>query len=168
PEEFFFDDQLTPLVDASLKNQHVPQHSQAAGDQLLYTPSMRAVAHLRNALDASADSHQSSTLVSLRLILTMHLLATGVAATLATVLAEVEWVERLLPRYAAHALWAIAVLAALKPAIAAVALLVEKRLHRQGSRETWTHARVLAELCRGALAMWPLPRQPLDAQDEED
>ena len=167
-EEFFYDDQLTPLVDASLKNRNVPREPPASGNQMSYTPNMRAVAHLLNALGVSADTHQSSTLVSLRLILTMHLLATGIAATLATVLAEVEWVQRLLPRYAAYALWAIAVLAALKPALAVCALLVEKRLHRQGSRETWTGARVLAELCRGALAMWPLPQQPLDAQDEED
>jgi len=165
-EEFFYDDQLTPLVDASLKNPGLLRAPPAADQS--YTPNMRAVAHLLTALGYSADTHQTSTLVSLRLILTMHLLATGIAATLATVLAEVEWVQRLVPRYAAQALWAIAVLAALKPAIAAFALLVEKRLHRQGSRETWTQARVLAELCRGALAMWPLPQQPLDAQDEED
>jgi hypothetical protein len=167
-EEFFYDGLVTPLVEASLKNPKRSADPPASEDQAWSTPNMRAVAHLLNALGVSADTHQSSTLVSLRRILTMHLLATGIAATLATVLAEQEWVQRLLPRYAAHALWAIAVLAALKPALATFALLVEKRLHRQGSRETWTRARVLAELCRGALAMWPLPQQPLDAQDEED
>jgi hypothetical protein len=165
-EEFFHDGLVTPLVEDSLKKAKLPPA--ASGDEVWSTPNTRAVAHLLNALGVSADTHQSSTIVRLRLVLTMHLLATAIAATLATVLAEVGWVERLLPRYAAHALWAIAALAALKPLLAAYAFLVEKQLHREGSRETWTRARVLAELCRGALAMWPLPQQPLDAQDEED
>src|SRR5687767_3986766 len=69
-EEFFYDDVVTPLVEASLKNPKLTPDPQASGDQGWDTPNMRAVAHLLNALGASADTRQPSTIVSLRLILT--------------------------------------------------------------------------------------------------
>lgn len=62
----------------------------------------------------------------------------------------------------------LAVLAGVKSCLVFVAFMKEKRLHHREHRDQWLTARILAELCRSAVAMWPLPLQPLDANDEED
>jgi hypothetical protein len=164
---FFFDPQVTHLIaECTATYPELPDDVPAFAGQTLYTPPMRAVAHLQYALGAWADRHQSSTVSQLRLILTLHLLATGLAALVATKVVNDLLIHGGLETV--FVLWMLTGVILLKPGMAAAAWLLEKRLHREKTRETWTQARVLAELCRGGLTMWPLPQQPLDAQDEED
>jgi hypothetical protein len=114
-------------------------------------------------MGALANQHQGQTQNGLRWVLRFHLAASALAAVGATVLHVAD------PDGKPWALLvALLLLALCKPALVFAAWWLERRLHRDGTRELWLHARVLAELCRGALSTWPLPQQPLDAQDEED
>jgi hypothetical protein len=123
------------------------------------TPARRRVWKFMLQLRALASHHQKITQSELRLILGLHLLATTLAALCATVLAieGVPW-------------WLIvlAVLAGAKSYLVFLARSKEERLDDHGHRDQWLHARILSELCRGALATWPLPLQPFGASDEED
>jgi hypothetical protein len=114
-------------------------------------------------LGALADEHQRSTLGGLRMILRLHLGASTLAALAATVLVLKN--PHALPL---ALLVPLVLLAFVKPALAGSAWWLEHRLHHLGDRELWLTARTLAELCRGAVATWPLPLQPVNAVDEED
>lgn len=116
-------------------------------------------------LSVFAIQNQKKTLGGLITILRLHLAASALAALAATVLQLVNF-----DGLAKIWLILIALLALAKPGLAFIAWLLESLLHHRGNRnrETWLNARVLAELCRGFLATWPLPLQPLDARDEED
>lgn len=116
---------------------------------------------MRECLGHLADRHQGRTVAGLRRVLRFHLAASALAALMATVFISEE-----LP--APAWLVALVLLAFMKPLLAFGAWWLERHLHHRGDRTDWIHARVLAELCRGALATWPLPIQPLDASDEED
>lgn len=110
-------------------------------------------------LEGVARHHQSITRSGLHLILVLHLSATFIAALCATVLSR---------RFASWWLLGLAFLAFVKSSLVFTAWLKEKWLHRDEHRDRWLNARILAESCRSAIAMWPLPLQPLDATDEED
>lgn len=132
------------------------------------TEDRRRVWKLMRYLSQYANHAQKKTHNGLLGMLALHLIATGVAATLATGLGLTSvgfyaWKEQ--------AFWlvvGIALLATCKPLLALWAYLIEHNLHHKHQRENWLQARVLSELCRGMWAMWQLPKQPLDAADEED
>jgi hypothetical protein len=127
------------------------------------TPARSSVAMIGAQLGALANQQQGQTQRRLRDVLHCHLVASTLAAVGATVLHLSDPSGRPVLLLVA---WAMAGL--LKPGFAFGAWWIERQLHRQGNRDAWLHARVLAELCRGALSTWSLPQQPLDAQDEED
>jgi len=128
------------------------------------TPARQCVLEIQKRLGGLANRHRDRSQGGLKRMLTLHLGATFIAALGATALA--------FDRGDSHpggALFAALILLALsKPAMALWAWWIEHRLHHHEEREQWLHCRVLAELCRGALSLWPMPVQPLKAADEED
>ncbi|MHC1769487.1 MAG: hypothetical protein AB9869_35255 [Verrucomicrobiia bacterium] len=127
------------------------------------TPARHSVVSMGAHLGALANQHQSKTRNRLRWILRFHLFASALAAVGATVIHALVPAD---PRVLL--LLGLAIIGLFKPGLAFGAWLIERVLHGDANREAWLHARVLAELCRGAVSTWSLPLQPLDAQDEED
>ncbi|WP_221305396.1 hypothetical protein [Prosthecobacter dejongeii] len=119
---------------------------------------------LQQRLGGLANHHRKQAVGGLKRMLTLHLMATGIAALAATALAF----DRPHEHPAGLLGFLILSLALMKPALAFWAQRIEEHLHHHHERESWLHARILAELCRGALSLWPMPEQPMDAADEED
>jgi hypothetical protein len=135
------------------------------------TPGRRAARLMGKHLGGLANSHQTTVKKGLGRMLKFHLLATALAALGATVIALTG--EQVHSFYESFSwAWLLLIfflfLSALKPALAYWAKHIEHKLHSEHNRTHWLHARVLAEAARAAVAMWPLPQQPLDAADEED
>lgn len=166
PREWFMDPVVSAVVKAAgeVRTDHEEVRCEMVG-QLSgpTTPNRESVALVGAQLGALANRHQGRTQSGLLWVLRCHLGASALAAVGATIFHLSDPLGQplvfLLP---------LALLGLMKPGLAFSAWSLERRLHRDGRRETWLNARVLAELCRGALNTWPLPLQPLDAQDEED
>lgn len=125
------------------------------------TAARQSVLFIQRRLGALANSHKGKATGGLKWMLALHLAATAVAAVGATFFNP--------QLHFTGGLFAVAIsLACIKPVLAGCAAFIEHRLHHHADRDHWLHARELAELCRGALSLWPLPIQPLDAADEED
>jgi hypothetical protein len=174
-EEWFSDRHVTAVLQESLagpppENQEsnpcdIAEMQTHAGPD---TVNRRNLWTLMGYLGDYANTSQKATQGGLGRMLMLHLVATGLAATLATGfgLSKAGFLQ-----WRQSAIWVvigIAFLATCKPLLAVWAYLIERKQHHKHQRENWLHARVLAELCRGMWAMWQLPRQPLDAADEED
>ncbi len=160
--ELFVDPVITPLIKA-LVTKHGELPKDATGTS--------TVKELLGWLDKEAMHFQTRTQGGLSKTLRWHLLASSIAAVFATVLHmnQQQWNTLHDWRVAGQALlWLLACLAAVKPLFAFMAMRMEKHLHHEGARDNWVHHRILAEVCRGALGRWDLPKQPLDALDEED
>jgi hypothetical protein len=156
PAGWFIDPVVTPTVAEALSwNQPQPVKELTKS----ITPERKCVWEFMRLLEGVAVSHQRLTKSGLSRILKLHLAATFIAALCATVLAYMYFPWWFL---------GLAGLAFLKSSLVYSAWLKERRLHRCEHRDRWLNARILAEFCRSAIAMWPLPLQPLDASDEED
>ncbi len=160
--DWFVDPMVTPVM-KSLLEKSGPLRTGGDGRQTLED--------LHGRLNDAANAYQNEARQGLSATLRWHLLASSIAAVLATVLhlGDAHW--RMLHAWSTAgqvALWLIVLLALLKPLLALRAMRREAALHHAGTRGNWVHHRILAEVCRGALGRWGLPRQPLDALDEED
>ena len=145
-----------PLEAESVRKEKVPcphDHETAARE---------SIAVIGAQLGALANHHQSRTRNGLRRVLRCHLAASSLAAVAATVLVVTH--PETIPTVF---LGTLALLACMKPVLAFAAWWLEHILHHDGTRDVWLNARVLAELCRSALATWPLPLQSINVQDEE-
>ena len=179
PEPWFHDPNVSPVMEDALALQarkRLPLDPDPcdSSDKQVRTQAGPGTAHRRDVwklmdcLGRYAGANQKTTQKGLGRILLLHVIATGLAALLATAfgLTGDEF-----DHWKTKALWlvvGIAFFATCKPALAALAYIIEHRLHHAHQREKWLYARVLSELCRGMWAMWPLPTQPMDAADEED
>lgn len=132
------------------------------------TPDRRRVWMLMNYLSQFAGKNQKVTQNGLKNMLLLHLIATALAALLATSLGLSHEQFEHWKKTLVIVVIVLALLATLKPVLAYWAKRIEEHLEHRHQRESWLHARVLSELCRGMWAMWQLPEQPLDAADEED
>jgi len=160
---WFYDAAVTPVVRKALRLNLTPDEgAMPPGPQ---TPARERVWEFMRRLGGLANQHQRQAHHGFQWMLSLHLAATAIAALGATALGYSHADLLALPLPAFVALLA---LASTKPLLAGWAWLLEHSLHKSHTREDWLSARVLAELCRGALSVWPLPLQPMDAMDEED
>jgi len=164
--QWFFDPVVTPAIrravdDTTFSSEGMREWATKVGASR--STALGALANLGARLSARANHHQRHTLVRLSGVLLLHLAASSMAAVGATVLAVDS--HRIVP---ATWLAALAAFALVKPALVFSAFVMESRLHRRKAREAWLHARVLAEMVRGAIATWPLPIQPAGALGEDD
>ena len=164
-DALFVDPIITPLV------RHAEHVASAARRKDLrelsgpVTPARTAVWELMWRFGAIAGHNQGRALGGMKWMLSLHLAACAIAAIGATLLAYGHGLAAL---KSALLVVALLGLAFAKPVLAAIAWRIEHQLHKKHAREEWLNARVLAELCRGAVSLWPLPEQPLDAMDDED
>jgi len=161
----FVDPIITPLVQHA---EHIRGDAQRPGLQKLsgpVTPARTAVWELMWRFGSIAGQNQGRALGGMKWMLSLHLAACAIAAIGATLLAYGHDLPALKSALFVAALLSLAFA---KPLLAAIAWRIEHLLHKKHAREEWLNARVLAELCRGAVALWPLPIQPLDAMDDED
>lgn len=165
PDALFVDPIITPLVHHAehLSSPARPPDSSALSGPL--TPDRTAVWELMRRFGAIAGEHQGRALGGMKWMLSLHLAACAIAAIGATLLAYGHDLAALKSALLVAVLLALALA---KPVLAAIAWRIEHLLHKKHAREEWLNARVLAELCRGAVSLWPLPEQPLDAMDDED
>ena len=156
----FFDDVTTALIRRTADPFTLPlDPGNMTGGPV--TSARQSVLFTQRRLGALANNHKGNATGGLMWMLALHLAATAVAAVGATFFNPHLGIT--------GGLLTVAIsLACLKPVMAGVAAFIEHRLHHHADRDHWLHARELAELCRGALSLWPLPIQPLDAADEED
>lgn len=165
-ESWFVDPVVTDIVAqaaAGGSDDAAIQQELVTGLSAPKTPSRESVNLMGAQLGALANRHQGHAQNGYRLVLRFHLAASALAALGATVLLVEH--PAAVP---AMLLGVLALLALVKPGFAFAAWWLEHRLHHRGTREVWLHARVLGELCRGAVATWPLPVAPRAAPDEED
>jgi hypothetical protein len=165
-EQWFVDPVVTELIQEATRAEldtETGQPEEAAELSGTITPALGSVTWIGTRLGVLANRHQGMTRDNFRWVLRCHLSASALAAVAATVLVIAH------PEAASAVfLAAVALLALLKPGLAFAAWWIEHQMHHHGNREMWLNARVLAELCRGAIATWSLPIQPQDARDEED
>lgn len=165
PEALFVDPVITPLVHHAAHLSGPERRSDSRTLSGPVTPTRLAVAALMRRFGAIAGEHQGRALGGMKWMLSLHLAACAIAAIGATLLAYGHDLAALKSALLVAALLALALA---KPVLAAIAWRIEHLLHKKHAREEWLNARVLAELCRGAVSLWPLPEQPLDAMDDED
>jgi hypothetical protein len=170
--QWFLDPNVTDVVKHALHHQAKPKKEKKPAkikkDSHPSTDSLEKVELLMSKLGEYAAESKRSTHGGLTAVLTLHIFATAFAAIGATVIGLSEEEHHFFHEACVWILYGILVVAFLKPILAVGAYFVERRLHKKHTRESWLFSRILCELCRGASAMWPLPRQPLDAADEED
>ena len=169
-EHPLFRSRVTPLLSGAAKMpEPIPAYPQPP-DHTPKSDRHRNLEALFRRIDDLALQKQGDAQKMMERVVRAHLLATGAAALSVTVLAGSY--RALLPE---HLRWLVIIGAILfsllvvaKPLLAALALWLEKRLHKLRSREHWVEARVAAELCRSAGTSWRFSQAPLAVFSEED